>query len=142
MSYGIIGIFRRKYMYWKARLAIFFYVGFTTLSLHKRMSCHVAEAYNVYGRAYNSPKNRRIRQERGLICLRMLFYAFSHVEWYELACIEVLGEKCQLANVRRDIHKCELYVSLHEYHKMVQETRDKLQAYFTLYRISPIGLLS
>jgi len=109
-----------------------FYVGMTTTTAIERLRHHLHEAYNYTNTSYYSPKNKRIRTEEGKIQMKILFYVRSDVEWYELACIEILGETYELTNIRAQIHKYPLYGGQEKYDEILEETREKLQAFFAL----------
>jgi hypothetical protein len=105
-----------------------FYVGLTTLPLRETLSCHSSEAYND-SEAYFSPKNTRIRKERGYIQIETLFHVSSYAaQWYKLASIEILNEIYQLTNVKKQVHKYCLVGGRDAYTKIELETRDKLRS--------------
>lgn len=109
-----------------------FYVGMTATTAAERLRHHLHEAYDYTNASYYSPKNERIRFEDGIIQMQILFYVRSSIEWYELACIEILNERYELTNIRAQIHKYLLYGGQERYDEIVEETREKLQAFFAL----------
>jgi len=68
-----------------------------------------------------------------MIKIKTLFHVHSpDVRWYELASIEVLSETYELTNVRKHIRRQTLPGGECTYDEILEETREKLQDYFTL----------
>lgn len=99
------------------------------MTLQDRLDRHWNEAHNPSCKAYGSLKNVYIRASEPIKGKTLFHVDSPAVELYELACIQILSEIYELANVRKQMHS---YYGWDEYKKIVLETHEKLQEYFAL----------